>query len=60
METTVLMKENGIWKYGDTKAIYEFVQIHIPTFDFTRLNTKPIIHIESTVNSSGTRIYKKL
>lgn len=57
LEMTFLVKENGVWKYPFDEAFIPYVLQQIGDFNFTKINGKPIIHIESMVNTSKTRVY---
>lgn len=57
LEMTFLVKENGIWKYPFDEAFIPYLFQQIGDFDFTKLNGKPIIHIESRVDTTGNRVY---
>lgn len=59
LELTVLIKENGVWKYPYDEAFIPFLEQKIVSLDFTKINGKPIVNVISTVDSLGNRVYLK-
>jgi hypothetical protein len=57
LEMIVLVKEDSVWKYPYDKVFIPYLLQQIVNFDFTKINGKPIIHVESSVDSLGNRVY---
>ncbi len=60
MAISFLLKEDGIWKDTNFNKMDDFIQSTIPSFDFVSNNGFPTVHVESTLDSSGTRVYTEL
>ncbi len=57
----IFHKENGIWKYVIEEKADAYISNIESNFDFLNgSNGKPVIHVESRVNSSGNRVYQQL
>jgi hypothetical protein len=56
VETTFLLKEDGIWKYAFQGKFIPYLTSQISNIDFTRTDGRPIIHIESSVDVLGNRV----
>jgi hypothetical protein len=57
IEMTVLIKENSVWKFPYNEIFMPYLEQQVGNFAFLDLNGKPVIHIESRVNTAKTRVY---
>lgn len=59
LELTVLIKENGVWKYPYSEAFIPFLDQKLGIQEFAKINGIPIVNVVSTVDSLRNRVYQK-